>query len=269
MSAQTRSEIAELLDRHGLAPIHRLGQHFLADPNITRKIVAEADIRDGDQVLEVGAGTGTLTSALVAAGAHVVAYEVDSGLEPALSEVLHGMDVDVRIEDITKVDLALVVGEGNWKMVANLPYNVGTPLLMDALRTLHTIKHFVVLVQKEVAERLVAVPGSRDYGIPSVVAQIYSEPRLAFVVPPQVFLPPPNVGSAVVVMNRVASGAESERAVVLAQAAFGQRRKMLRRSLSSMFDDPAPLLVSAGVDPTSRAEELGPGDYLRMARLMP
>lgn len=268
MSAQTRSEIADLLDRHGLSPIHRLGQHFLADANITRKIVAAADVHDGDQVLEVGAGTGTLTAALASAGARVVAYEVDSGLAPALSEVLAGLDVDMRIEDITKVDLGPIVGNGEWKMVANLPYNVGTPLVMDALRKLHAIKRFVVLVQQEVAERFVATPGSKDYGIPSVIAQIYSEPKIAFVVPPQVFLPPPNVSSAVVVMNRVSAPAESEQAIAIAQTAFGQRRKMLRRSLASMFDDPTAFLASAGIDPTSRAEQLHPGDFLRMARVM-
>lgn len=269
MSAQTRSEIAGLLDRHGLSPIHRLGQHFLADANITRKIVAEAGVSNGDQVLEIGAGTGTLTAALASAGAKVVAYEVDSGLAPALREVLAEFDVDLRIEDITKVDLGPIVDHGRWKMVANLPYNVGTPLVMDALRNLHTIGRFVVLVQREVAERFVATPGTGDYGIPSVVAQIYSEPHFAFVVPPQVFLPPPRVSSAVVVMNRISAPPESEQAIAIAQTAFGQRRKMLRRSLSSIFDDPIPLLEAADIDPTSRAEELHPSDYLRLARLSP
>ncbi len=258
-----------MLDAHGLAPIHRLGQHFLADANITRKIVSVAGVGPGDQVVEVGAGTGTLTRALAATGAKVVAYEVDEGLKPVLEEVTRGLDVELRFADVTRVDFAEVFATGRWAMVANLPYNVGTPLVLDSLRRVGSIHRFVVMMQREVAERFVAAPASAEYGLPSVVAGIYTDASIAFRVPPQVFYPPPRVESAVALLSRKAAPAHSDRAVKIARAGFSQRRKMLRRSLSSMFDDPAAVLTEAGIDPTSRAEELGPEDFLRLAESAP
>ncbi len=268
MTAQNRTEISRLLEAHGLAPIRRLGQHFLADANITRKIVSVADVGPGDHVVEVGAGTGPLTRAMASTGAHVVAYEIDRGLEPVLEEVTEGLDVELRFTDVTKVDFAKTLGAGPWAMVANLPYNVGTPLVIDAVRRVEAIERFVVMVQREVAERFVATPGSSDYGLPSVVAGIYTEASIVFRVPPQVFYPPPRVESAVVLLTRKPSPRYSERAVVIARAGFGQRRKMLRRSLSSVFDDPVAVLTEAGLDPTDRAEDLAPADYLRLAEVV-
>ncbi len=269
MSPQTRSEIAGLLERHGLAPVHRLGQHFLADPNITRKIVAIAGIRPGDHVVEVGAGTGTLTRAMAEAGAHVVAYEIDRGLRPVLEEVTADLDVDLRFEDVTDVDFeAAVDGEG-WAMVANLPYNVGTPVVLTALRRAPSIDRFVVMVQEEVAERLTAGVGDDAYGLPSVVAGLLAEASIAFKVPPQVFYPSPEVASAVVVMDRKPAPAYADKAIKLARAGFGQRRKMLRRSLASVLDDPVATIESAGIEPTLRAEDLSPEDYLRLAEVSP
>ena len=267
MTAQTRSEIAALLGRHGLTPIHRLGQHFLADANITRKIVALAGVGAGSNVVEVGAGTGTLTRALVASGARVVAFEIDDGLRPVLDEVTSGFDVDVRIADVMNVDFGSVLDGVGWVMVANLPYNVGTPVVLEALRHAPNVERFVVMVQREVAERLVAQPGSPEYGLPSVVAGIHSESAVAFTVPPQVFYPPPRVESAVVEMRRVPPPHDAERAIELARAGFGQRRKMLRRSLTSVLDDPIGSLETAGIPPTSRAEDLSPAHYLRLAEV--
>ena len=265
MTAQTRSEIKALLEAHGLAPTHRLGQHFLADANITRKIVSAADVSSGDKVVEVGAGTGTLTAALADAGASVVAYEVDEGLLPVLEEVTSGMDVDIRIADATQVDLSADLVGGPWKMVANLPYNVGTPVVLDAIRQATSISMFVVMVQNEVAERFVAGSGGRDYGIPSVIAQIHTEATLAFRVPPQVFYPAPRVGSAVVVMRRKPAPAFAEAGIEIASVAFGQRRKMLRRSLAGVFDEPSVVLEAAGIEPTLRAEDLAPSQFLDLA----
>ena len=267
MTAQTRSEIAELLERHGLAPIHRLGQHFLADANITRKIVSLAGVGSGAKVVEVGAGTGTLTRALAASGAHVVAYEVDHGLRPVLAEVTAGLDVELRFADVTKVDFSSALDGEGWAMVANLPYNVGTPVVMDALRHALVIERFIVMVQREVAERFVAQPGEDEYGLPSVVAGIHADVSLAFTVPPQVFYPPPRVESAVVDMRRAQAPDNADWAIELARAAFGQRRKMLRRSLATVLDDPIGPLEAAGIPPTSRADELSPADYLRLADL--
>ena len=254
-----------MLEEHGLAPIHRLGQHFLADANITRKIVSVAGVGPGDQVVEVGAGTGTLTRALAATGAHVVAYEIDQGLKPVLEEATRGLDVELRFDDVMKVDFAETFDTGRWSMVANLPYNVGTPLVLDALRRAVGIDRFVVMMQREVAERFVASTGSADYGLPSVVAGIYTNPSIAFRVPPQVFYPPPRVESAVALLVRKAAPAHADRAVEIARAGFGQRRKMLRRSLIALFEDPAAVLTDAGIDPTLRAEDLAPEDFLRLA----
>ena len=255
-----------MLERHALTPIHRLGQHFLADANITTKIVTTAEIQPGDNVVEVGAGTGTLTAALAEAGAHVIAYEVDSGLRPVLEEVTAGLDVDLRFEDIMDVDLDAVLDrDRSWKFVANLPYNVGTPLVLDAMRHVGQAILFVVMVQREVASRFCAQPGSRDYGLPSVVTQIHTEPRLDFTVPPQVFFPAPRVESAVLVMPRVPAPPQSERAIELAGVAFRQRRKMLRRSLADEFADAVAVLESVGIVPTARAEDLAPEDFLRLA----
>ena len=269
MSPQTRREIAQLLARYDLSPVHRLGQHFLADANITRKIVELAAVGPGVKVIEVGAGTGTLTRALAESGAHVVAYEVDRGLRPVLEEVIGDLDVDLRFVDVMDLDLIDELEGSGWVMVANLPYNVGTPLVLDCLRAVPSIDRFVVMVQREVAERLAAEPGSPAYGLPSVIAGIYSEAVVEFKVPAQVFFPPPRVESAVVTLQRVPVPAGAERAVELAQAGFGQRRKMLRRSLSNVLADPAAVLDEAGFPDTARAEELSPDDYLKLAAVAP
>jgi 16S rRNA (adenine1518-N6/adenine1519-N6)-dimethyltransferase len=267
MSAQTRSEIADLLARHDLAPIHRLGQNFLADANITRRIAAEAGLAPGDRVVEIGAGTGTLTTALISTGARVVSFEVDRRLRPLLEEVTAGSGVELRFEDVTDVDFASSFPDPPWHLVANLPYNVGTPLVMDILRGAPGIVRLVVMMQREVAERLVARPGTASYGLPSVVTGIHSQARLAFTVPPQVFYPAPRVESAVVVMDRVPAPPGAERAVELARAGFAKRRKMLRASLAGVVADPVALMTSAGLEPTRRAETLTPSDFLRLAEV--
>lgn len=268
MTAQTRSEIAALLQVHGLKPIHRLGQHFLADANITRKIVALAELGPGDRVVEVGAGTGTLTRALASTGAQVLSFEIDERLRPVLSEVTDGLDVAVRYEDISKTDLSIELERPGWVMVSNLPYNVGTPLVLDSLRNVFQIERFVVMVQLEVARRFVAQPGSADYGLPSVVAGLYSTAVFAFKVAPQVFYPAPRVDSAVVLLTRKPASDEAPMAVELARAGFGQRRKMLRRSLNSILDEPEAALVAAGIPVTARAEDLSSDDYLVLARVV-
>lgn len=266
MRAQTRSEIAGLLDAHGISPSHRLGQHFLADPNITRKIVSLSGVGPRDRVVEIGAGTGTLSRALAQTGARVVAYEVDARLRPVLEEVTSGTGVVLRFADVMKIDLGAELDETGWVMVANLPYNVGTPLLIDTLRRVSAVERFVVMMQREVVERFVAAPGSAEYGLPSVVTAIHARATLAFRVPPQVFYPAPRVESAVLIMERKPSPASAERAIEIARAGFGQRRKMLRSSLAGVLSDPVGALEEAGIDPTSRAEALVPEEFLRLAR---
>jgi len=263
---QGRAEIKQLLAEHGLRPQRRLGQHFLADPNTVDRIVLEAGIGPGDRVVEVGPGTGTLTRALAAAGASVVAFEVDRSLRSLLTAATADLDVVLRFEDALVADWSGEFGSGRWKMVANLPYNVGTPLLLDAVRAAAGIERFVVMVQREVAQRLVAEPGSRQYGVPSIVAQLYTEARIAFRVSPDVFVPPPDVESAVVVLERVPPHPLAEAAARLASKAFQQRRKMLRGSLADVLTRLD--FESAEVSPAARPEELGVADFLRLAEAL-
>ncbi len=262
---QGRRQIRDLLERHRHRPRKRLGQHFLADPNLVDRIVRTTGIEPGGLVVEIGAGTGTLTRALTEAGARVVAYEIDRGLEPVLAESLRGSSAEVRFEDATRVDLAAALAGGPWTLVANLPYNVGTPLLLDILRRVPQVTRMVVMVQREVADRLTAEPGSKIYGLPSVVARLHAEVRFGFAVPASVFFPSPEVESAVVKLVRREPPERVERAIELAAAAFGQRRKMLRRSLAAATDDVGSLLTRAGIDPEDRAEDLAPEDFVRLA----
>lgn len=269
MTAQGRGEIRRLLTAHGLRPRKRLGQHFLADPNVVDRIVRTAAVGPDHQVVEIGAGTGTLTRALAATGARVVAYEIDEGLRPILEDVLDGADVELRFGDAVRVDLEKELGPGEWTMVANLPYGVGTTLLLDALQQAPRIVRFVVMVQREVAERLAAAPGSKTYGLATVVAALHGTVDYAFTVAPTVFVPPPEVESAVIVVERIEADAGAAEACRIAAAAFNQRRKMVRRSLQSVFEEPIAVLDAAGIDPTVRAEDLSPADYLKLAGAMP
>ena len=265
---QGRTEIRDLLTTAGLHPRKSLGQHFLADPNVTRRIVRLADVGPGVRVVEIGAGTGTLTAALAATGAHVVTYEVDAGLVEILEREVGGLpNVEIRERDASKIDLADDLAGGPWTMVSNLPYNVGTGIVLDALRGAPDIVRFVVMIQHEVAGRLLAVPGTRTYGLPSVVIGLHARGRLAFRVSASVFVPPPRVGSAVVELERVPAPEGAEAAIELAAAAFGHRRKMVRRSLAGVLADPDGTLRAAGIDPTSRAEVLSADDYLALARV--
>lgn len=267
---QGRTEIRELLARHDLRPRKHLGQHFLADPNVVERIVRLAGVGTGDRVLEVGAGTGTLTIGLAATGARVVALEVDRELRSLLTEALDGIDnVDLRFEDVLEADLNSLLDGDDWTMVANLPYNVATPVIVETLRNVPQVKRLVVMVQKEVADRLVAAPGSSAYGVPTVSVALRAAAERAFTVGPQVFVPTPEVESAVVVIERTRVDPLADRAEALAAAAFNQRRKMLRRSLAKVLSDPVSTLRRAGIDPEARAENLAPEDYLRLASEVP
>ncbi len=267
---QRRSEIKDLLARYEVRPRKAKGQHFLADPNIVERIVRLAAVRPGDLIVEIGPGTGTLTRGLAAAGASVVAYEIDERLRPLLAEALSGLrNVELRFADALRADLDAELTGGPWTMVANLPYNVGTPLLVESLRGAPSIERFVVTVQKEVADRLVAGPGSPAYGLPSVSVALRAVAERAFDIGPQVFIPRPDVESSVVVVERTPALPGVERAEALAAAAFNQRRKMLRRSLATVLTDARGVLKRAGIDPEARAEELGPDDYLRLAEEVP
>lgn len=266
MSRQSRKAITEMLDRHSLLPRKAFGQHFLADPNLIDKVLALAEVEASDSVVEVGAGTGALTGALAATGARVVAYEVDERMRPLLAETLAGDDVDLRFEDIMDVDLGRALPGTEWKLVANLPYNVGTPLLLDVLLRVPSITTMVVMVQREVADRLAAAPGSPDYGLPSVVVGLTARVGEKFAVPPQVFVPPPQVASTTIRLDRVTPPPGLEATVRLARAAFGHRRKMLRRSLAETVTNED--FERTGIDPTARPEELSPAQFVLLAQVV-
>ena len=267
MSDFTPSRLSDLLRRHDVTPSRRLGQHFLVDANLVRKIVKTAGIGPGHRVLEVGAGVGNLTAALAETGARVVCYEVDRRLGPVLAETLasHRGRVETRLEDALAVDWNAALDGEDWVMVSNLPYGVGTPLLMDMVQNVPSVSRFVVMLQREVARRLLASASSRDYGLPSVIAGLHTSARRAFDVPPQVFFPRPEVFSSVVVMDRVRPHPDTARAISLAAGAFGKRRKMLRRSLDSVLPSPVRILVAADICPEDRPESLRPADFLRLA----
>ncbi len=260
--AQGKGELVGLLRQHNVTPSKRFGQNFLVDPNTIRKIVDLAAVGPDDRVLEVGAGTGTLTRELAKTGAQIVAYEIDPRLQPILEEVMSGIEnVELRFTDAVEAEF----GGGPWTVVANLPYNLAATLVLDWLVLPGRPERFVVMVQREVADRFTADPGSRVYGLPSVVARLYGSPRLAFRVPATVFYPQPDVDSAVVEIVSRTPSEFAAAAARLAAAAFGQRRKMLRRSLADALADPAAVLTVAGIDPAARPEDLTAAQFLSLA----
>jgi len=260
---------AELLERFGLHPDKSLGQHFLVDPNQIDRIVRLAGVGAGDHVVEVGPGLGALTAGLLEAGCQVVAVEIDDGLVRALRGQFETNDaVTIVHHDALTVDWGSVAPDTNdWAMVANLPYNVATPLVLDVLDTVPQVTSLLVMVQREVAERLVAEPGSSNYGIPSVKVAYWASGSLVAKVPPSVFLPPPRVESALVHLVRHPEPRFDEPigpVFELVRAAFGKRRKMLRKSLAGLVS--AEQFEAAGVAPDARPETIGVEAWCALAR---
>jgi len=262
----TRREAIELLERHGLSPSRALGQNFLVDPNTIRRIVRLAEVRVGEPVVEIGAGLGSLTLGLADAGAEVTAVEIDRHLLPALREVVEPRGVRVVAGDALTLDWSeTLAGHDEWSLVANLPYNVATPLVCDLLDGVPAISRMLVMVQREVGERLAAQAGEAAYGIPSVKVAYWATARVVGRVPPTVFLPQPRVESALVRIERrpaPAVDADPERLFSLVRTAFGQRRKMLRRSLAGIVAPEA--FVAAGIRPDARPEELSIEEWGRL-----
>jgi 16S rRNA (adenine1518-N6/adenine1519-N6)-dimethyltransferase len=268
------AEIRALAARLGIRPTKTLGQNFLHDPNTIRRIVRAAGLSTMDNVIEVGPGLGSLTLGLLPACAHVTAVEIDPVLAAALPST-----VDERLP--SQLDRLTVVEADALKLcappvpaptalVANLPYNIAVPVLLHLLELLPTVRAGLVMVQAEVADRLAAGPGSRTYGVPSVKAAWYAEVRRAGDVPRAVFWPVPNVDSALITFRRRVPPAGADRADVFAvvDAAFGQRRKMLRSALAGWAGTATraeALLRAAGVDPTSRGEAIDVAAYTRIA----
>ena len=259
-------EITELLERAGRHPSRALGQNFVADPNTVRRIAALAGVGAGDRVVEIGAGLGSLTMALAETGAAVTAVEIDRHLVPLLREVVEPHGVRVVEADALTLDWRELLGEGPWVLVANLPYNIATPLVADLLDRVPQIVRLVVMVQREVAERLAARVGDEHYGAVSVKVAYWAEAKVVARVPPTVFVPPPKVDSAVVAIDRRTAPAVDvapETLFPLVRAGFAHRRKMLRGALRGVVDDGA--FACAGIRPEARAEELDVEAWGRLA----
>ena len=254
----TRTQVVELLDRHGLVLSRALGQNFVVDPNTVERIARLAGVGPGDDVVEIGAGVGSLTLPLAATGARVTAVEIDHRVAEVLREVVEPEGVTVVEGDALRLDWDdVLAGRDGWVLVANLPYNVATPLICDLLDDVPRIGRMLVMVQREVGERLAAGPGQPAYGIPSVKVAYWATARVAGRVPPTVFLPQPKVESVLLEIrrrDRPAVGADRDRLFELVRRGFGQRRKMLRRSLAGVVD--AEAFARAGVAPDARPEQL-------------
>ncbi|HYJ21240.1 MAG TPA: 16S rRNA (adenine(1518)-N(6)/adenine(1519)-N(6))-dimethyltransferase RsmA [Solirubrobacterales bacterium] len=245
----------------------RLGQNFLADPNLLDAIVRDAALSPQDVVLEVGAGEGVLTERLAAVAAHVHSVEIDRGLEPALGPIAALADVSLHWGDAMKIDLA-GFEPAPTAMVANLPYSVATPLILRTIELLPSLRRWTVMVQREIADRLRAAPGSRTYGSPSVVAQLACEVELVRKVDPAVFKPRPRVESAILGLRRTGPAVDpaTQR---LVRAAFAHRRKSLARSLEHGAEGSlAPAraaLAELGLAEDSRAEALSPAQFAALS----
>lgn len=268
MSLEALPTLRETLEAHGLWAKKSFGQHFLLDLNITRKIARLAELGDGDLVIEVGPGPGGLTRALIETGAQVIAVEKDERFRPLLEELAAaaGGRLTLVFGDALTVDEAALAGGHPAHLVSNLPYNVGTPLLIKWLTGPWTPASLTLMFQKEVADRITAPAGHDAYGRLGVVAQATCIARPVLDVPARAFTPPPKVDSAVVRLEPRPDRPSPERLDALQKltaAAFGQRRKMLRSSLKSMGGE--TLLAQAGLDPTARAEVIPVEGFLALA----
>ena len=255
-----------ILKKFKLRAVKGLGQNFLIDADTVQRIVEAAEICAGDEVLEIGAGIGTLTQGLLEAGAHVTAVELDKKLPAVLKETLAGYENFKLVEgDILKINLAELMPQ-NFKVVANLPYNITTQILLTLLEKNLPVTKIVTMVQREVAERMTAAPGSKIYGALSVAVQFRSEPRIAFEVSPENFLPPPEVTSAVVVcdVRKPPFDVDEDFFTNVVRAAFAQRRKTLLNSLTSAGFSREKILAS-GIDSTRRAETLSLEEFAKLS----
>lgn len=269
-------EIRAIADELDLHPRKSLGQNFVIDSNVCQKIARLARVESGDNVVEIGPGIGSLTLALLERGATVVAIEVDPRLANKLPKTLtnHGGKKFQVLTDDALAVTSLPISAN--KLVANLPYNISVPVLLHFLESFPEIRSGIVMVQSEVAERLAAKPGKKDYGAPSAKAAWWAKVELSDSVSRKVFWPVPNVDSSLVAFQRVEPIDRDEtlrkRTFRIIDLAFGKRRKMLRASLSELFGNSKTTeaaLQSIGIDPTLRGESLSISDFFAIARLLP
>jgi 16S rRNA (adenine1518-N6/adenine1519-N6)-dimethyltransferase len=245
----------------------RLGQNFLADPNLLAAIVRDAELAPSDVVLEVGAGEGVLTERLAAVAAHVQSIEIDRDLEPALTGLMSQANVELHWGDAMRIDLA-ALDPVPTAMVANLPYSVATPVILRTIEQLPSLRQWTVMVQREIADRLRAAPGSRTYGSPSAVVQLACEVELVRKVDPAVFKPRPRVDSAILRLRRTGPGADKATRWLI-RAVFAHRRKTLARSLEitrpGSLEPARAALAALGLPVDVRAEALSPAEFAKLS----
>ena len=269
------AEIRELAERLGVRPTKQLGQNFVHDPNTVRRIVKAAELTPDDVVIEVGPGLGSLTIGLAQSAAHLYAVEIDAVLAGALAETVRERAPEAE-KNLTVLNRdALKVTAADFEqpptaLVANLPYNVAVPVVLTLLAELPSLRHGLVMVQKEVADRLVAGPGSKIYGVPSVKLAWYASARNAGKVPPNVFWPVPNVDSGLVsfTCRDVPKNVDRQAVFAVIDAAFAQRRKTLRAALAGWAGSPAAaeaVLTRAGVASGARGESLTMEEFVAIA----
>jgi 16S rRNA (adenine1518-N6/adenine1519-N6)-dimethyltransferase len=262
--------LRELLRTHRIMLTKSLGQNFVIDPNTIRKVVDVAEVTQEDHVLEIGAGAGSLTLELARRARKVTALEIDERLRPILVDTLaDATNVEMIFDDVLRIDLASTDAT---KVVANLPYNIAAQTVIKVLQEAPSIQTLCVMTQREVGDRLAAKPGSKIYGLSSVLVGFHATASTAARISRSVFFPAPNVDSVLVrIERRSDSPTEIEETyVAVARAAFGQRRKNIRNSLSAIapIADVEAALATASIDPTSRAESLDVGDFIALSRAL-
>jgi 16S rRNA (adenine1518-N6/adenine1519-N6)-dimethyltransferase len=249
----------------------RLGQHFLADENILTVIERLAELGPDDVVLEIGPGLGVLTRRLADRAGHVHAVELDRSLEPHLADLLARDNVDLHWGDALALDLA-ALDPAPTKLVANLPYNVATPIVAESFAGLPTVEHWTVMVQREVADRFFAEPSTKAYGAVSVIVQLASERTGFHPVPRTVFRPPPNVDSALLAFRRAPLPERFPHVKRVVEASFAHRRKTLPNSIAlaglATREEAAAALAASGRRPESRAEALEPPEFVALAKTL-
>lgn len=273
--------VREIIDRYGFTFSKSLGQNFLIDGNIVRKIVQGAEVTRDDYVLEIGPGIGILTEELALNAKKVVSVELDRGLLDVLEETLAAYDnVEIIHGDILKIDLKKLIDEkfegGPIKIVANLPYYVTTPILGKLLEESLNIDSITVMIQKEVADRMVAAHGSKAYGSLSVFVNFYSRPEILLKVPKTVFMPQPKIDSSVIKLNikKELPDLDREKFFQVVKAAFSKRRKTILNSLSTYGfnldkEDIRKALEEAEISPQARAEDLSLEDFIKISKILP
>ncbi len=271
-----KSQINEIMKKYGLTFRKGYGQNFLYDSTYLDNIVDYADLNEDDTVLEIGPGLGVLTSRMAVKAKKVIAVEIDSDIVPVLSEILSEyQNVTIINEDVLKTDInKLLKDEKSVKVVANLPYYITTPIIMKLLTELKNLERIVIMVQKEVAERLTAHPGNKEYGAITVAVNYYSDSEYLFTVPSGAFVPSPKVDSAVVKLTfpkNIPVVAEDEKMFFeVVKGAFSQRRKTLLNSLSSYFsslpkEKIRETLISCGIKENARGETLDIDDFIKLS----